>query len=155
MSNTAGRQNIGGREGSVQMMVETVSGERIMKQLCNVVNISAVATSNKEAMQLVGSRWDTHKISGFSGAGTLTIKDVTDDFRRIVRDYIDYGDMPNMELIIRNEDPASGVGRNIAILYNVQIDEVQVGQLDGESATLNQDVPFTFEGYKPLATLTR
>lgn len=153
MAFTQGRQNIGGLEGLVQMSVDGPNG--YVKELCNVVNINAIATFNKDAINVVGARWTMYKASGVSGTGTLTIKDVTDDFRKIIRDYVAGGEVPDLTLIIFNDDPSSGVGKNKAALYHVQIDEVVLGQLDAESGSMNQDIPFTFEGYEALETLDK
>ena len=131
---------INGQEGKAQV---TINGK--VEDMFYAKNIEATFEKNKEELKLLGKRGVSTKTAGWSGKGSMTIYYVTSLFRKMAMDYIKKGKDTYFELLITNEDPASGVGRQSIVLHNCNFDSVVMAKIDVESAAMEEDIDFTFD----------
>ena len=74
----------------------------------------------------------------------------THDFKQLIADYVSSGKLPYFTMQITNDDPASSVGVQTVILYNVKITSGVLAMLDADSDVLTESVNFSFTSFKIL-----
>ena len=135
-----GQDTINGTEGSV---IATIDGQ--VEPLFYIKDFEAEVELNKEEVKFLGSRATHHKVTGWTGSGSMTIHYITSKFREIVIGYIKNGILPQMSLVGTNNDPASSAGWQTAVLKSVILDGSIMFKLANEDEVLDEDVDFTFE----------
>lgn len=132
-----GDQTINGKEARLY-----IDGE-----LCAYAkNLEATIEKAKEDVPILGKRFTSKKVAGVSGSGTLTIYKVTSKFQESMLQYIRTGRDSYFTVQSVLDDPGSGRGVERATLYDVNIDSTKFAGFDVETASLEEEVPFTFEG---------
>lgn len=130
---------ISGREGTAFM---TIDGRNV--PMFFLKNIEATVELVKTEVPVLGKRMNQQKVTGANGTGSMTIHKVTSEFAQIGINYLKSGKIPMITIKVTNEDPASTIGRQSALLKDVIFDSVVIAKLDIESETLDEDVDFTF-----------
>jgi hypothetical protein len=150
MSLFEAQDTISGKEGRA---FTTING--VVEDLFYLKTLEATITKNKTVVRVVGKRNDHHKSTGWGGAGTFMIHYMTSKFRSQLNDYIKNGTDTYFDVQIVNDDPASSVGKQTTVLKNCNIDSVIAGKLDSDTDDpLDEEIPFTFEGYEVLDEFT-
>ena len=139
-----GQDTVSGNEGSV---VATINGRQ--ETLFYVKEFEAQIELTKEEVKFLGSRATHHKVTGWSGTGSMTIHYMTSAYRRLVAAYINGGTLPAMTFTGTNSDPTSSVGTQRVALRGVILDGVDVFRLANEGI-LEESIDFTFEGMELL-----
>lgn len=116
--------------------------------------VKADGEKSKKEVKTIGRRVTQHKSTGVKLTGTMTIYDVTPIFRRIMADYIKKGIDAYFDMTLINEDPTSSIGKQTAILYDVNIDKVTMAQFDVDSDTLEDEVGFSYGDIEYLDEFT-
>lgn len=122
----------------------TVDGQNY--ELFYAKKIEAKITKNKEEVRAIGGRMVGHKATSAQGAGTLTINETTSMFKEMFLKYVNEGIDVYFDLQVTNEDPSTSYGRETKILKYCNFDEIMIASFDDEDGTLQQELPFTFEG---------
>lgn len=130
---------IAGREGSA---FATIDGRNV--PLFFLKKIEAKVSLVKKEVPVLGKRMNQQKVTGATGAGSMTIHKVTSEFAQIGVNYMKTGKIPNITIKITNDDPSSSVGRQTTLISDVVFDEIEILKLDIEAETLDEDVSFTF-----------
>lgn len=131
---------ITGREGTAFM---TIDGRNV--PLFFLKALDASVEFNKTEVPVLGKRMDQNKVTGAKGSGSMTIYKVTSEFAQIAVTYLKTGVLPNIQMKVTNDDPASSIGRQTTLMSGVSMDSVTIAKLDVESDALDEDVDFTFD----------
>ncbi|RKN85869.1 phage tail tube protein [Paenibacillus ginsengarvi] len=135
------RDTISGQDGTA---FATINGENI--EMFYVKKLEAKIEKDKTEIKTLGRRGTQHKTTGWKGTGTMTIFYVTSRFRKMMIDYVDKGEDTYFSIKVTNDDSASGAGRQVVILKDVNLDSVIMAALDTDSTALEEEVAFTFDG---------
>jgi hypothetical protein len=139
-----GENTINGREGRLFLDGQEMAHIKVFK---------ADAEKKKGEVPIMGNRWMSHKTAGVSGKGTMTFYKVTSQFVKMLLQYIRTGKDVYFTLQGVLDDPGADRGTERITLYNVNIDSATVSQLDADKESLEEEVPFTFEGMDDPETL--
>jgi len=115
-------------------------------EVAEVRVFKADVAKRKAAVSIMGNRWDSNKTAGLTGTGSLTLYKVTSRFTKLMLEYAKSGVDPYFTLQGVNDDPGSGRGKERVTIFDVNIDSVTVSQLDVDKESLEEEIPFTFEG---------
>lgn len=132
------QNTINGKEGRLFL-----EGE----ELAYIKTFEANVEKEKEETPIMGRRMMGHKTSGASGTGTATFYKVTSRFVEIMSDYVRSGRDPYFTMQSVLDDPTANRGTERVTLHDVNFDSVQVAALDVEAASLEEEIPFTFEDF--------
>lgn len=135
--NYSGENTISGKEGRLFL-----DGN----EMANVKSFEATIEKAKEDVNILGQRWMSKKSNGVSGTGTLTLYKATSEFIEQILKYANEGIDTYFSLQSVLDDKSSGRGTERVILYRVNLDSVKIAQLDVDTASLEEEIPFTFEG---------
>lgn len=139
------RDTLNGKEGRAYI---TLNGEQI--EMFNLKKIQVDSTLEETDMKVVGTRIVQKKTTGLSYSGSMDIYYGTPEFRQMVYNYRKTGALPYFTIQIVNDDPATSVGRQTIILYNVKISSLPIAQLDAENDILTETVQFSFTHFEIL-----
>lgn len=139
---------ISAKEGQAFM---TLKGKNY--PIFNIESLEASIKKEKKEQKIVGRRATGNKTIGWSGSGTLKIKQTTSYFTDIFMDYVNQGLDVYFSITIVNEDAATPYGRETKVLTGCNFDETKIAQLNAED-TLGQELSFTFEGMELLSKFT-
>lgn len=123
------------------------------EELAYVKEFEATVTKNKSDVPVVGQRWTGKKATGLAGEGSMTLYKVTSKFIRLMKQYEETGEDAYFTLQGVLDDKGSGRGTERTTLYRVNIDSTVIAQLNADGEPLEEEVPFTFEGFDTPETL--
>lgn len=99
---------------------------------------------------MLGGVMKGHRATAADGKFKLTIYRITDLFNRLILDYLDTGIMPEFEIQVTEEDPATKMGRSTKIYGGCIIDgDVLMSVFDDDGDFIEQ----TIEGYFETVTM--
>ena len=130
---------ISGKEGRAYAVINGRVEERFY---CK--DLEATAELKESDFNALGTRGTQTKITGWTGAGNMTIYYATSLFRMIVLEYIKTGKMTYFDIQVVNEDPSSSLGKQTTILKNVTLSKVTMAKLDVEADFLDETVDFKY-----------
>lgn len=134
------RDTVNGAEGSV---VITMGGRNVV--IAGMRNIRTVANIQSQDMRVVGTRRVQSKNNGATQTGTGNIYYGDDIFRDMVLEYINTGIMPEFDIQITNNDPATSLGQEVTAYYGCHLTgEIPISILNDEEAMLNYDFNFAW-----------
>jgi len=136
---------ISGQEASAQMTIKNADGTSTLEELFYAKDLEATCEINKTDIKTLGKRGTQHKPNGWSGSGDMTIFYATSIFRKMAISYIKTGIPVYFDLLIANNDPASGLGTQTTILKSCSVDSVILAKFDVEADVLDESVSFTFD----------
>jgi len=145
MAFIAAQNTVSGREGQV---IATINGR--VETLFEVESFDSEVELEKQEIRTLGNRAQQHKVIGWSGTGTMTVKYISSRFRQIIVDYINTGRMPTMTLVGTNNDVQSRVGAQTISLSGVIIDGSEMFKLDIDEGELTEEISFTYTGVTML-----
>jgi hypothetical protein len=130
---------VAGAEGTVTAIIDNR-----VRELAEVVNITATVDLNKSDLKVLGKRMTQHKVTGASGSGTMNMHYVSSLFGKQIVEYLKTGKVTVFDINIKNQDPASDTGKQVTKLSGCIIDGADLAKLDLDADTLDQEVNFTF-----------
>ena len=139
---------ISGKEGTLIATWKNSSGANENYSVAECKNINAKVTKNKSEFKSLGERATQHKAMGWTGTGTLTLHYASTKWASIMSQYANQGVDVYFTLTVTNHDPTSSLGTQTIVLYNVNLDEVELTKLDTEAEFLDQTMNFTFDGFE-------
>lgn len=144
---------ISGKEGTlVATLLNTKTNKDENYPVAECKNITAKVTKNKSEFKSLGERATQHKAMGWNGTGTLTLHYASTKWAEIMAKYANEGVDVYFTLTVTNEDPTSSLGKQTIVLYNVNLDEVELTKLDTEAEFLDQTMNFTFDGFEIISS---
>lgn len=133
------RDALNGKEGRAFV---TINGRQI--ELFNCKNVKLEYSVESSDFKVVGTRKVQKKTTGITYTGNMTIVYGTDEFKRLVRDYIKTGAPPFFDLQVTNLDPATSVGAQTAVARDCLINSGVFAQLDSDTDFLQEDIGFSY-----------
>lgn len=133
---------INGKEGSLSVTIDGVVTELGMCKLAK-----GTIEKIKKEIKAVGARMTRHKTVGMKGTGEMTLHTMYPEFKKKLKEYLNTGVDLYFDVTILIEDPASPAGKQVVTLTNCNLDSVVLAELNAEDETLEDELPFTFEGW--------
>ena len=134
------KDTVNGAEGKIFV---TLNGKN-MEVAC-MRNIRANAEIQSSDMRVVGTRTIQNKSNVSKLTGTGNIYYGTNLFTDMVLQYINTGTMPEFDIQITNQDPATSVGSQVMAYYGCTLTgTIPISILDSEEAMLNYDFNFAY-----------
>lgn len=130
---------VNGAEGQIFI---TVNGRNT--EVAGMRNITTTASIQSEDMRVIGTRKTQEKHSGVKLTGTGNIYYGSPIFLDMVLEYINTGVMPEFDIQIINNDPATSIGtQNMAYFGCKLTGDIPLSILNDEETMLNFDFNFT------------
>lgn len=139
------RDALNGKQGSAFM---TLDGQNI--EMFGMKKFQSDAEFQETDFKVVGTTLVQKKTTGVSLTGTMTIYFGTPHFLRLLREYLKTGRLPYFTLQITNDDPATSVGTQTVVLYNVKLQKLPVAMLDADADFLEMEVGFSYTNIEVL-----
>lgn len=134
------KDTVNGAEGKIFV---ALNGKN-MEVAC-MRNIRANVEIQSSDMRVVGTRTIQNKSNGAKLTGTGNIYYGTNLFTDMVLQYINTGTMPEFDIQITNQDPATSVGSQVMAYYGCTLTgTIPISILDSEEAMLNYDFNFAY-----------
>lgn len=106
---------------------------------------------NKEDIDVCGEMMTQHKITGYSGTGSMTLKKTNSRMIKILSDFVKDGTEPDVTIVGKLADPANGGSERIS-LTGISFDDLTL--FDFEVKSLGEyECPFTFTGFKVIDSI--
>ena len=121
-----------------------------IEELFYIKTFEANVEKKKGGMKSLGNRWEQHKATGLSGKGSMTIHYITSKYRELMSAYAKTGKDVYFTITATNDDPGSSVGAQSVAIYRVNLDSTVIAKFDTEADFLDEELPFTFEGFDIL-----
>lgn len=124
------------------------------KWLAQYNKAQAYVDIGKAEIKPAGDRWIRHKVVSLKGSGSISGYKVTDELLEFVS-VVSNSNKPSFrtELIYTLDDPEA-VGAERVRLMNVMFDKIDIANWE-HSAEIQEEWPFTFEGYELLDLLEK
>ena len=100
--------------------------------------------------KVVGALTEQEKIKGLKYSGSATIYYGTPTFLKLLTEFKRTGKFPVINFQITNDDPASTLGSQIVVIYNVILKKIPIAILDDSAESLQEEIQFTFNDFEPL-----
>ena len=139
------RDALNGKQGSAFM---TINGQNI--EMFNIKKFQSDAEFQETDFKVVGTTLVQKKTTGVTLTGTMTIYYGTPHFLRLLQEYLKTGRLPYFTLQITNDDPATSVGTQTVVLYNVKLQKLPVAMLDSDADFLEMEVSFSYTNIEVL-----
>ena len=139
------RDALNGKQGSAFI---TLNGQNI--EMFGMKKFQSVAEFQETDFKVVGTTLVQKKTTGVTLTGSMTIYYGTPHFLRLLQDYIKTGKLPYFTLQITNDDPATSVGTQTVVLYNVKLQKLPVAMLDADADFLEMEVGFSYTSLEVL-----
>lgn len=139
------RDALNGKQGSAFM---TLNGQNI--EMFGMKKFQSDAEFQETDFKVVGTTLVQKKTTGVTLTGSMTIYYGTPHFLRLLQDYIKTGKLPYFTLQITNDDPATSVGTQTVVLYNVKLQKLPVAMLDADADFLEMEVGFSYTSLEVL-----
>ena len=121
------------------------------KLLANLKGIEIKVAGNFEEVNFCGE-WDTQNIyTGWSGEGTITCLKINSTVLDLVGDAYKTGVMPDIRIISKLTDKATGKSERASIT-DVVITEFYLAKFESKSI-IEEEIPIKFGGYERLESL--
>ncbi len=128
--------------GALGTCFAIIDGRR--HELMQVKNVQAKVKKTRTEIPILGMTGKQHKSGGWEGTGTMTVYYVSSLFREVMLKYMKEGADTYFELMLTNEDPTGGTGKQTVLLKDVNIEEMVIGKLDVDAAAMDEEMRFTF-----------
>lgn len=140
MSYLLAKDTVNGAEGKIFV---TIDGKN-MEVAC-MRNITTNAEIRSNDMRVIGTRTIQNKNNGAKLTGTGNIYYGTNLFTNMVLQYIQTGVMPEFDIQITNNDPATSIGTQSMAYYGCTLTgTIPLSILNDEEAMLNYDFNFAY-----------
>lgn len=139
------RDALNGKQGSAFM---TIDGQNI--EMFNMKKFQSDAEFQETDFKVVGTTLVQKKTTGVTLTGTMTIYYGTPHFLRLLQEYLKTGRLPYFTLQITNDDPATSVGTQTVVLYNVKLQKLPVAMLNADADFLEMEVGFSYTNIEVL-----
>lgn len=140
MSYLLAMDTVNGAEGKVFITRDNQNFE-----VAGLRNIRTNADIQSTDMRTIGTRTIQGKPNGAKLSGTGNIYYGSNVWTDMVLEYINTGTMPQFDIQITNQDPATTLGSQVMAYYGCSLSgTIPLSILDSEEAMLNYDFNFTY-----------
>lgn len=139
------RDALNGKSGSGFM---TIDGEN--HEMFGLKKFQSNAEFQESDFKVVGTTLVQKKTTGVSLSGSMTIYYGSPYFLRLLQEYLRTGKLPYFTIQITNDDPATSVGTQTVVFYNVKLQKLPVAMLDADADFLEMEVGFSYTGIEVL-----
>lgn len=136
---------INAREG---VIIANIDGK--VKELAEIKTLTASIEFNKVDFKSLGTSAVQKKTTGWSGTGSMTIYYVTSEWNKIILQYTKYKKVVNFDIIVKNEDSSSSIGKQRVKLSRCTLDGGDIAKMDADADFLEGSYNFTFEDWDLL-----
>lgn len=147
MSYLLEKDSLNGKEGRVFC---TIDGRQI--EMFSVKKVQLDYSLESSDFKVVGTRLVQKKTTGISLSGSMDMYYGTPEFKELIANYMATGALPYFTMQITNDDPASSVGVQTVIIYNVKIESGALAMLDADSDVLSESINFSFTSFKIISS---
>ena len=112
-----------------------------------IKKVFASVAKSKEPVKVLRKRGTQYRTNGWEGSGTLTYFMVSSVFREMADFYNTTGEDPDFTMTVINKDPSGRLGSQKTILYNCNLDEMVLANLDVDAPFLEEEIAFTFDDF--------
>lgn len=127
----------------------TIDGQN--RELFEISSLTAQIDLIVQERRMLGHRMTQHKVVGATGTGSMTMYFMNSEMLKQAIDYIRSGQFRGFKLQIKNEDPASTIGKQEVVLLNVIPASIPVSIIDDQSDDpITFDTDFTFDDIENL-----
>jgi hypothetical protein len=116
-----------------------------------VDSFEAKVTVNYEDVNFAGNGATSKKATGWTGAGSMTIKKIYSRVQRAMAANVRKGIYPRFEIIGKLEDP-DALGSERAAIHDVTIEEFMLLKFDSK-ALGSETIPFAFSDFEMIDTV--
>lgn len=149
MSYLLERDAVNGKQGKAFLTIDGVINE-----LFSAKKIQTDYEFQKADFKVVGTTGVQQKTTGVKKTGTMTIYYGTPLFINMAREYEKNGKVIYFDLQVENDDPATSIGKQIAVYYGCSLDKIPLSMLDADADTLEEEVSFSFTSFDVLQSFT-
>lgn len=144
------KDTVNGAKGKIFV---TLDGRNI--EVAGMRNITTKAEIQSNDMRVIGTNKIQQKQNGTRLTGTGNIYYGTSLFTDMVLQYIKTGVMPQFDIQITNNDPATSVGSQVMAYYGCTLTgTIPLSILNDEEAMLNYDFNFAYTDVDRLQAFT-
>jgi len=127
----------------------TINGQN--RELFEISSLTAQIDLIIQERRMLGHRMTQHKVVGATGTGSMTMYFMNSEMLKQAIDYIRSGQFRGFKLQVKNEDPASTIGKQEVVLLNVIPASIPVSIIDDQSDDpITFDTDFTFDDIENL-----
>ena len=121
--------------------------------MADVKSFEAKSSADFEEISVNGDFGKKHVFTAYSISGTMTLHKIDSYIFNLYADAYQRGEMPDVYIIASITDPQTSQTQRVR-LTGVQFSEITLLQFEN-GTVLEEEVPFTAEGVKPLDGITR
>ena len=124
----------------------TIEGNRY--NFMQAIDLEAVIDRTKVEVPILGRTGRGNKATGWRGKGNATFHYNTSIFRELMYKFKSRGEDVYFDILISNEDPTSGAGRQTVVLKDCNINSSVLAKFDADAEFLSEALDFTFEDFE-------
>lgn len=114
----------------------------------HVVSLTASVEKDKESLHVLGMIQAGNKGVGTTHTGSMTVYDITTEFREELYKYEQTGEDMYGNMQVVSEDNTSRTGRQSIYLIGVNFDNMDLFNIDINAAAMQTELSFTFEDWR-------
>jgi len=119
--------------------------------LSQIKSIEIKITGNFEDVNVVGSYATYSAYTGWNGEGTITLQKIDSTVLSLLKDAFKTGVMPEIKIITKLNNPATGKAERTAI-ENVVVTELMLAKFEAKGL-IEESMPFKFSDYTVLEAI--
>ena len=137
---------ISAREGKAYI---TIDGQN--RELFEISALTAQIDLTVQERRMLGHRMTQHKVVGATGTGSMTMYFMNSEMLNQTIQYLRTGNYRGLKVQVKNEDPASTIGKQEVVLLNVIPTSIPAAVIDDQSDDpITFDTDFTFDDIEIL-----
>lgn len=112
--------------------------------MCHVVTLNAKTEKDKKKLRVLGMIQTNDKSLGTNHSGTMTVYDITTEFREYMAKYEETAEDLYGTMDIISYDNTSLTGRQSITFFDVNFDAVDFANIDINASEMTTEMPFTY-----------
>lgn len=123
----------------------TINGRRY--NFMNMIDFTAEVEKKKSSVPIMGRPMEGNKTIGLKGTFSGKAHYNQSIMRKLVTEYKDTGKDVYFDVMIRNNDPSSGVGAQTVNILGCNTDKITLAKFDAAGEWLEESMEGTFEDW--------
>ena len=113
-------------------------------------NIKISGSFDTQDFKVVGANVTQKKTTGLAITGTATIYECTPEFVNMAYEYLQTGKLPEFNVQLTNDDPATSIGAQTIQYSHCKLTELDIQTLDADQAFTEANIGFNALRFAPL-----
>ena len=134
-----------GRDGSVTAVID---GKTL--EIGTIISLSATLETEVIEYKEINKRATQYEAAGWAGSGDIKLRYGLKEYMAIADYYNKHNQMPEIELIVVNEDPKYNEGSLKTQLTGVVFEKMTIAQVDIDADFLEDESSFKFTDFNRL-----